>query len=108
MNTQESISQLNQFIHLHQLMKEDKCVVFNAQLCFLSAHQSSDFISEIQIITLPDEKVLYVLDSGGLNHSEGMYRTQHHIFLLGEHKRLLITDLNNLFKLTITPIVPHV
>ncbi len=86
--TLQSIQQLQQFIDDNKLRREDGIILFECTSTFHNLNTTSDFYTEVQVITLPEEMVLYILEWGTELHPENeMYRTsQYHFTCLGSEE----------------------
>ncbi len=88
-NTQD----LQQFILDNNLKREDGIILFNASIQLHSSGETFSFFSEIEVITLPKEMVLYILEFDGKENSgKEMYRTGQDQFTLLSQQDLEIRD----------------
>lgn len=91
---QQSTQQLQQFISSNNLVNENGFIVFNAAVTVTKEKSFTYTVqSEIQVIKLPVELVLYIInftEPGSLENE--MYRTAIHIFTYLPGKQLLIED----------------
>jgi hypothetical protein len=92
--TQQSIQELQRFITDYRLRREDGLIIFEGTITLCKTN--TDFYSEILVVTLPEEMVLYVMEFGKPGHPENdMYRATDHLFTCLPDKKLELTDLKS-------------
>lgn len=88
-NTQE----LQKFISDNNLKREDGIILFSAIVAVYKPAETSHFNSEIEVLTLPQELALYILDFfGAENPQKEMYRTSQQQFVCSSQQELEILD----------------
>ncbi len=98
-NTQD----LQKFILDNNLKREDGIILFHASIHLHNSVETLSFFSEIEVITLPKEMVLYILVFGGKENSgKEMYRTGQDQFKLLSQKELEISDTETNSRLVIS------
>jgi hypothetical protein len=105
MHTNEAPEQLLLFINHHNLQRTDGVIAFEAQVTVTSNNSTETFPSEIQVITLPEEKVLYVLAPYTAPGMGEMYRTLYHSFTMQPDYTLHITSPGTASSLIIAPVL---
>jgi hypothetical protein len=92
--TQQSTQELQRFITENKLRREDGLIVFEASISFTTTDKIVN--SELMVVTLPDEMVLYIMECGTSNYPENdMYRTMENTFICLPDKQLEITSLHS-------------
>lgn len=87
-----SREQLLHFVSNNHLKKEDGLICFNARVCF---HKpvSVETVSEIQIISLPNEHALYIINCAvTVPPGEDVYSSAKYIFSHTENDQLEIRN----------------
>lgn len=88
-----STEKLLEFITLNDLKKSADIILFNALVTRIRNNSLLKAVSEIQVITLPKESALYILEFVKEElHEPEMYSTAHHHFSFPDSKTLEITD----------------
>jgi hypothetical protein len=89
----QPIQQLQQFITDNKLRREDGLIVFEAAITFCKAGEVASLYSEVQVITLPQEMVLYIIEFSIPPLSENdMYSTIRYTFTCLPDQKLEISD----------------
>lgn len=102
-----STDQLQEFITLNDLKKAGEIILFNALVTRIRNNSLLKAVSEIQIITLPKEIALYILEFVKEDlHEPEMYSTANHDFSFPDSKTLVITDAVNHTKIIIAVGLP--
>ena len=92
--THHSTQELQRFITDNRLRREDGLIVFEGTITVCKTN--TDYYSELLVVTLSEEMVLYVMEFGIPGHPENdMYRTTTHLFTCLPGKKLEITDLKS-------------
>jgi hypothetical protein len=90
--TNPSTQELQRFIADNRLRREDGLIVFDGTITICTT--DTDFSSELLVITLPEEMVVYVMDFELSGQSgNDMYRTIDNQFTCLPEKQLEITNL---------------
>lgn len=102
----QSLQQLQQFIADNQLATKKEIILFDAVITFYRNNKLVTAVSEIQVITLPKEMVLYVLEFvKDIYHESEIYSTSSYLFTCRGKILLEIRDRHNkdilLFTVTI-------
>ena len=101
-----STHQLQQFIADNNLATQKEITLFDAVITFYRNNKLVTAVSEIQVITLPKEMVLYVLEFvKDIYHESEIYSTNSYFFTCKRKNALEIRDNHNkdllLFTVTI-------
>ncbi len=98
-NTQE----LQKFISDNNLKRKDGIILFSAIIDLYKPDETSHFTSEIEVLTLPEEMALYILEFFGAEKPEKeMYRTSQQQFVCSDQNQLQILDKESGIRLTIS------
>jgi hypothetical protein len=92
--TNPSTQELQRFIADNNLRRKDGLIVFHGTITICTTN--TGFSSELLVVTLPEEMVIYVMDfglSGQLGND--MYRTIDNQFTCLPEKQLEITNLSS-------------
>jgi hypothetical protein len=91
--TTQNTQELQQFITDNNLKREDGIIVFIAAIDLHKSEGATSLCSEIQVITLPEEMALYILEfCEKQNLGKEMYRTRQHQFARLSQHELEILD----------------
>ena len=102
-----SIEELSKFIIENQLKRSDKIILFNATISFYRHEKLQTLLSDVQIITFPDEMVLYILEFIKETYQEQeLYSTNNYSFHLAAGSQLEVRNKHNMDHLlfTISPV----
>ena len=95
--------QLQKFISDNSLKREDGIIVFDAFITLYKKETPIVLESEVQVITLPAEMVIYLLEFCKPEQTEKeMYRTSQHQFAILPEQELEITDTESNSRLIIS------
>ena len=99
----QATQQLQKFISDNNLKREDGIIVFDAFITLYRKEIPIVLESEVQVITLPAEMVIYLLEfcKPGQTEKE-MYRTSQHQFAILPEQELEITDTESNIRLVIS------
>lgn len=99
----KSPQQLQKFISDNTLKREDGIIVFDALITLYKEEKPVVFQSEIQVVRLPSEMVIYIFEfcKPGQTEKE-MYRTSQHQFVILSGDELEITDTESNSRLLIS------
>lgn len=92
--THQSTQELQRFITDNSLRRKDGLIVFDATvtICTTNTH----FLSELLVVTLPEEMVVYVMDFDLSGHpGNDMYRTVDNLFTCMPGNKLELTNLKS-------------
>ena len=85
--------ELQKFISDNNLKREDGIILFSAIIDLYKLDETSRFTSEIEVLTLPEEMALYILEFFGTENPEKeMYRTSRQQFVCSSQQELEILD----------------
>ena len=99
----QATQQLQRFISDNSLKREDGIIVFDAFITLYKKEIPIVLESEVQVITLPAEMVIYLLEFCKPEQTEKeMYRTSQHQFFILPRKELEITDTESNSRLIIS------
>ncbi len=104
MQLNDAATHLQLFIQHHKLVRNDGIIAFEAKVALNGPEITDSFPSEIQVISLPKEKVLYVMTPLPGTPAGEMFRTGTHTFMLQDDLTLLITEPGTSLKVVITPV----
>lgn len=89
-----SREQLLHFVSHNHLKKEDGLICFDARICFYEP-VSVDGVSEIQIISLPNEHALYIINCPvAVPQGEDVYSSTKYIFSHTKSDQLEISSID--------------
>ncbi len=92
--TNHSTQELQRFIEDNSLKRKDGLILFEGTITLCKTE--TDFNSDLLVVTLPEEMVLYVMEFCTPGQPENdMYRTKDHLFTCLPDKKLEITDLKS-------------
>ena len=89
--TNNSAQVLQRFIADNKLRREDDLILFESDITICKTN--TNYYSDILVVSLPQEMVLYIMEFCTSNHPENeMYRTADHLFTCLPNKKLEVTD----------------
>lgn len=89
--TNNSAQELQRFIIDNKLRRNDDLILFPSTISICKTN--TDYYSDILVVSLPQEMVLYIMEFCTPGHPENeMYRTADHLFTCLPNKKLEVTD----------------